>query len=113
MRAWPQRPTPRRGTVVHGGTVNLTLVSGIGGTALSEAVAAESNPFEEFNKAMGAGIVQDPYPDFKEMRDSHIVPADVRQLLGLEADADLGFDPGDVPPLYTVSSYEAVQEVLR
>ena len=80
---------------------------------MSEAVADQSNPFEEFNKAMGAGIVQDPYPDFAPMRDAHIVPADVRMMLGLDADADLGFDPADVPPLYTVSSYEAVQEVLR
>jgi cytochrome P450 len=39
--------------------------------------------------------------------------SDVRQLLGLDADADLGFDPADVPPLFTASSYEAVQEVLR
>src|SRR4051812_21778376 len=62
---------------------------------------------------MGAGTVQNPYPDFAAMRDAHVVPADVRMLLGLDADADLEFDPGDVPPLYTVSSYEAAQEVLR
>ena len=73
----------------------------------------ETNPFEEFNKAMGAGTVTNPYPDFASMRDEHLVPADVRQLMGLDADAELGFDPADVPPLYTVSSYEAVQEVLR
>jgi cytochrome P450 len=80
---------------------------------LSEAVAEQSNPFEEFNKAMGAGTVQDPYPEFAPMRAEGISQSDVRQLLGLDADADLGFDPADVPPLYTVSSYEAVQEVLR
>jgi cytochrome P450 len=80
---------------------------------LSEAVADQSNPFEEFNKAMGAGTVTDPYPEFAPMRAEGIVKSDVRQLLGLDADADLGFDPADVPPLYTVSSYEAVQEVLR
>jgi cytochrome P450 len=73
----------------------------------------ESNPFDEFNKAMGAGLVTNPYPDFASMRAGHIVPADVRQLMGLDADADLGFDPADVPPMYTVSSYDAVQEVLR
>jgi cytochrome P450 len=80
---------------------------------LSEAVADQSNPFEEFNKAMGAGTVTDPYPDFAPMRAEGISTSDVRQLLGLDADADLGFDPADVPPLFTVSSYEAVQEVLR
>jgi cytochrome P450 len=73
----------------------------------------ETNPFEEFNKAMGAGVVTNPYKDFAAMRRAHITPADVRQLMGLDADADLGFDLADVPPLYTVSSYEAVQEVLR
>jgi cytochrome P450 len=73
----------------------------------------DTNPFEEFNRAMGAGFVTNPYPDFAAMRDEHISPADVRQLMGLDADAELGFDPADVPPMYTVSSYEAVQEVLR
>src|SRR3954464_2277518 len=62
---------------------------------------------------MGAGSVTNPYPDFASMRDEHISPADIRQLMGLDADADLGFDPADVPAMYTVSSYEAVQEVLR
>jgi len=80
---------------------------------LTDVAAEESNPFEEFNQAMGAGIVQNPYPDFAAMRERHLVPSDVRMLLGLDADADLGFDPADVPPLFTVSSYEAVQEVLR
>ena len=80
---------------------------------MTEAVAAESNPFEEFNKAMGAGVIQNPYPDFAPMRAAGISKADVRQLLGLDGDVDLGFDEGDVPPLFTVSSYEAVQEVLR
>jgi cytochrome P450 len=73
----------------------------------------ELDPFEEFNRAMGAGIVTDPYPDFVQMRAEGISKADVRQLLGLAPDADLGFDEGEVPPLYTVSSYDAVQEVLR
>jgi cytochrome P450 len=76
-------------------------------------VDPDMNPFEEFNRAMGAGIVTNPYPEFASMRDEHISLADVRQLMGLDADADLGFDPADVPPLFTVSSYEAVQEVLR
>jgi len=73
----------------------------------------DTNPFDEFNRAMGAGTVTNPYPDFASMRAEHIVPADVRQLMGLDADAELDFDPAEVPPLYTVSSYDAVQEVLR
>ncbi|MGI8663673.1 MAG: cytochrome P450 [Acidimicrobiales bacterium] len=78
-----------------------------------ESTADELDPFEEFNKAMGAGIVTNPYPGFAAMRAEGVSQADVRQLLGLAPDADLGFDEGDAPPLYTVSSYDAVQEVLR
>jgi cytochrome P450 len=78
----------------------------------TSAAETDSDPFEEFNRAMGAGLVQDPYPDFVEMRrQGPITPADVRQLLGLDADAEL--DLGDAPRLFTVSSFDAVQEVLR
>ena len=110
------RRAPRAANVVDPATVDLTRVSGSSGAAVTDQVTeqtVETNPFEEFNKAMGAGTVTNPYPDFAAMRGAHITPADVRQLMGLDADADLGFDPADVPPLYTVSSYDAVQEVLR
>jgi cytochrome P450 len=76
----------------------------------AEAVL-EDNPFEEFNRAMGAGIIQDPYPAFVEMRKEGVSPADVRALMGLEPDAELAMD--DMPDIWTVSSYEAVQEILR
>ncbi len=75
---------------------------------------AELDPFEEFNRAMGAGVVTDPYPAFRSMRaEGGISKADVRQLLGLDADAELGFDEVDMPLLLTASSYDAVQEILR
>lgn len=80
---------------------------------MPETLQAESNPFEEFNRAMGAGVITNPYADFAPMREAHLVPADVRQLLGIDLDAELDFDPADVPPLYTASSYDAVQDVLR
>jgi cytochrome P450 len=71
------------------------------------------DPFEEFNRAMGAGTVSNPYPAFGPMRAEGVTLTDVRVFLGLEPDAELGFDEGDVPALYTVASYDAVQEVLR
>ncbi len=74
---------------------------------------AESDPFEEFNRAMGAGVVTNPYPDFAPMRATGISGSDVRMLMGLDPEAILDFDEGDIPPLFTVSSFEAVQEVLR
>ena len=71
------------------------------------------DPFEEFNRSAGAGIVQNPYPDFVGIRaQGPIVPADIRQLLGLDLDEPAP-ELGDVPPLYTVGSYDAVHEVLK
>ena len=62
------------------------------------------DPFEAFNKAMGAGLVTDPYPDFVALRaEGPIVHTD--------------FGPGaaaaDMPELYQAVSYDAVQEILR
>jgi cytochrome P450 len=82
-------------------------------TTTDASSGAVDDPFEAFNRAMGAGVVQDPYPDFVAMREKGaLVPTDVRQLLGMDLDADLA-GLGDIPPLFTVSTYDAVQEVLR
>jgi cytochrome P450 len=70
----------------------------------------EYDPFEEFNRAMGAGVVTDPYPDFRAMRaEGPVIPADLRRLAGL----DMGPDDGSLPPMFTALSFDAVQEVLR
>lgn len=69
------------------------------------------DPFEEFNRAMGAGVVQDPYPDFVELRQqAPLVPTDVRRLMGLDEGTAL---PDDMPDISTVLTYDAVQQVLR
>ncbi|MEY2462994.1 MAG: hypothetical protein QOH64_1132 [Acidimicrobiaceae bacterium] len=73
----------------------------------------ELDPFEAFNRSVGAGIVSDPYPDFVEMRKVGVTKADLLQLMGLAPDADPGFDLSEAPPVFTVSSYDAVSEVLR
>lgn len=71
------------------------------------------DPFEEFNRAMGAGRVQNPYPAFAEQRaKAPAAPADIRSLMGLDDDADLP-DFGEMPPVFTAYSYEAVHETLR
>jgi cytochrome P450 len=83
---------------------NLTRVSGS---------AAAVDPFQQFNEAMGAGLVRDPYPDFVAVRRSGpVVPADIRKLMGLAADDPFELPEG-VPPVFTVSTFDAVQEVLR
>src|SRR5215212_5155016 len=54
-------------------------------------VGTDDDPFEEFNRAMGAGRIENPYPDFAELRrNGGVVRADVRRLMGLDDDAALG-----------------------
>ncbi len=68
----------------------------------------EFDPDEQFANA--AGDVRDPYPDFAvQRREQPIMRVDMRELMGLPAEAP---DP-DVPPMYTVFSHELVQEVLH
>jgi cytochrome P450 len=72
----------------------------------------DEDPFAEFNRAMGSGIVTNPYPDFVELRrTSPVMRADVRRLMGLEEGAPL--PEGDLPDIWTVMSYDAVCAVLR
>ncbi len=75
-------------------------------------VGTDDDPFEEFNHAMGSGRIENPYPDFAEMRrDGGVVRADVRRLMGLDDDATL--DHLDMPDIFTVSTFEALCTVLR
>ena len=70
----------------------------------------EIDPFERFNRAMGAGKVENPYPNFAELRGGgDIQPADMRMLFGV----DMGAPPEGSPPIFTAYSYEAVMQVLR
>jgi cytochrome P450 len=68
------------------------------------------DPFDQFNRAMGAGIVSNPYPAFVDMRRTPVSRTDLRALMGLDT-TQLG--DSDLPDMFTVSTYEAVQEVLR
>jgi cytochrome P450 len=75
-------------------------------------VGTDDDPFEEFNRAMGAGRIENPYPDFAELRrNGGVVRADVRRLMGLDDDAAV--DHLDMPDIFTVSTYEALCAVLR
>ncbi len=75
-------------------------------------VGREDDPFEEFNRAMGAGRIQDPYPDFAELRrNGGVMKADIRRLMGLDDDAAI--DESDMPDVFTVGSYEGLCAVLR
>lgn len=76
----------------------------------------ELDPFERFNRAMGMGIVTNPYPGFAAQRAEHIVATDIRVLLGDDGLSDPLPESASVedgPVVLTVASFDAVQEVLR
>ncbi len=68
----------------------------------------EYDPFEAFNRANGAGLVENPYPDFIPLRrETPVAEMDLRAMFGLSDD--------EVPEnaVWTVNSFETVQAVLR
>jgi cytochrome P450 len=72
----------------------------------------EYDPFEEFNRSAGIGLVENPYELFALVRpQTPILKEDVRAMVGLE-DAS-GELPADLPNVFTAFSFEAVQQVLR
>lgn len=72
----------------------------------------EYDPFEEFNRSAGIGVVENPYPLFALVRPEHpVMKEDIRAMVGLEEGLD-GM-PVDLPDVYTAFSFEAVQTVLR
>ena len=68
------------------------------------------DPFELFDRAMGADTCRDPYPDYAAMRRrAPIERVDLKKLMG-EMVKSLGTN---LPEVYVASSYAAVSEVLR
>ncbi|MDQ3146719.1 MAG: cytochrome P450 [Actinomycetota bacterium] len=78
----------------------------------SPDLVPDEDPFAEFNRAMGSGVVSNPYPDFVERRrTTPVMRADIRQLMGLDVDAEL--PDMDMPEVWTIMSYDALCTVLR
>ena len=75
-------------------------------TALDDT--ALDDAFERFNRTMGAGTVEDPYPDLAVTRREAAV-APMRFELGPGVDRA---EPAEVPPIYQAFSFEAVPQVL-
>jgi cytochrome P450 len=70
------------------------------------AQSDEVDPFERFNRAMGQGLVTNPYPDFAELRAEQLYAAGPRGPDGQLLD--------DGPPgVVTAASFDAVFEILR
>lgn len=82
----------------------------------------EYDPFEDFNRSAGIGVVEDPYPMFALARQTAPL---IREDLGALAEGDDGpagdKDAGDlagvdlaaIPDVFTAFSFDAVQAVLR
>ncbi len=77
-------------------------------TDVDATAGDDYDPFEAFNKAAGAGMVENPYPDFVALRrDTPVAEMDLRAMFGLADD--------EVPEhaVWTANTFEAVQSVLR
>ena len=71
------------------------------------------DPFEEFNRAAGAGVVRDPYPELAERRRKGAV----QEISFREITEQTGGSNDITPPpqlkIYGVLTHEAVSQVLR
>jgi cytochrome P450 len=74
-----------------------------------EAIDGTYDPFEEFNRSVGAGVVEDPYPLLAMARAKGPL---LKENLEAELLAD-GSAPPAGPEVFTAFSYDAVQTVLR
>jgi len=72
---------------------------------------AEYDPFDFFNRNVGIGAVENPYPLFAFGRAKGLVKEDIAAEFGLESPGAAA--GADAPPVYTAYTYDAVQSVLR
>ncbi|HKF91101.1 MAG TPA: cytochrome P450, partial [Acidimicrobiia bacterium] len=77
----------------------------------SEAIDGTYDPFEEFNRSVGAGVVENPYPLLAMARAKGPVLKEnlEAELLSEEVDPQVSMGP----EVFTAFSYDAVQTVLR
>lgn len=80
---------------------------------LVDAGTVGDDPFEEFNRAMGADGDASPYPAFVENRAAGPIEGGVSVFEHMEGNTDDGYDNGlDGLNLLTAFSYDAVHEIL-
>ena len=73
------------------------------------------DPFEEFNRSAGMGIVENPYPLFAMVRSEHPMKREeIDQAVIVPEGADVDFIRLDRSVgIFTAYSFEAVQSVLK
>src|SRR5438046_5384448 len=68
----------------------------------------EYDPFEDFNRSAGIGVVENPYPIFAMARaSSPLLKEDLGEMV------EGGMMIADLPDVYTAFGFDAVQAVLR
>jgi cytochrome P450 len=70
----------------------------------------EYDPFEEFNRSAGIGVVENPYPIFAMVRaNTPLLKEDLSDMIPVEG----GMGDLDLPEVFTAFGFDAVQTVLR
>ncbi|MER3452457.1 MAG: cytochrome P450 [Acidimicrobiia bacterium] len=78
----------------------------------TDQLDTDYDPFEAFDRAQGAEVVQNPYPRFAELlAESPVHEGSVQRLFGLEDTVGEALAAGR--PVFTVFSYRGVEQVLR
>lgn len=79
-----------------------------------ETAEADYDPFEDFNRSAGAGVVENPYPLFATVRAEHpVLREDVRAMVGLEGEGAGIVDLTELPAVFTAFGFDAVQQILK
>src|SRR5215467_11160595 len=77
-----------------------------------EAIDGSYDPFEEFNRSVGAGVVEDPYPLLAINRSKGPVLKENLEADLLDVEGGTEVAPSG-PEVFTAFGYDAVQTVLR
>lgn len=80
--------------------------------SVPEAIDGTYDPFEEFNRSVGAGVVENPYPLLAQSRAKGPVLEENLEAELLDPDGNAEVGPTG-PEVFTAFSYDAVQTVLR
>ena len=80
--------------------------------SVPEAIDGTYDPFEEFNRSVGAGVVENPYPLLAQSRAKGPVLKENLEAELLDPDGNAEVGPTG-PEVFTAFSYDAVQTVLR
>jgi cytochrome P450 len=81
--------------------------------SVPEGIDDAYDPFEEFNRSVGVGVVENPYPLLAMSRAKGPVLKENLEADLLDPDGNAEVGPGDTPEVFTAFSYDAVQTVLR